>query len=93
MINIVLKNLINIIFEIGLMVNAFLFIPQAIRIFKRKNSKGVSLLTFGGFWCIQIFIFLHAIIQKDWWLGIGSILGLITCGINVFFILKYRKSN
>ena len=87
-----LKYFIEIVFSLGLFINALLFIPQIVRLFKTKNSQGVSLLTFAGFNVIQLFTILHAYLHKDYLLMIGFLLSIITCGVVTFMIILYRKS-
>ena len=45
---------IESLFGMGLFVNAALFIPQAIKLFREKDSKELSLITFLGFNAIQL---------------------------------------
>lgn len=71
--------LIEFFFSLGLFINAALFIPQAIKIYREKTARDFSLLTFGGFNLIQIAMILHGIIHQDWFLTIGMVLSLITC--------------
>lgn len=86
-----IKDLIEVVFSIGLFINAALFIPQAIKLYKTKNSQGVSLVTFGGFFLIQLFTFFHGYLHKDYLLMWGYILTLFTCGSVIFLIFLYRK--
>ncbi len=81
---------VEIIFSLGLFINAVLFIPQIIRLYKTKNSQGISLVTFGGFSIIQFFTVLHAYLHQDILLLLGFLLSLITCGIVTFLIIFYR---
>jgi len=83
--------IIETIFSISLFINAILFVPQIIQLYKIKNSKSFSLTTFVGFNLIQLSILLHAFLHKDYLLAIGTGLSLITCGIIVFMILFYRR--
>lgn len=85
------KSFIEIVFSLGLFINAALFIPQIIRLYKSKNAEGFSLLTFGGFNAIQIFIILHGYLHRDYLLIGGYILSLITCGTVTYMIFLYRK--
>lgn len=85
-------NFIELIFSLLLFINAFLFIPQAIKLYKEKSTNGTSLLTFGGFLLIQFFVVLHGIIQKDKVLALGYSLSMLTCGSVIFLILLYRKN-
>ncbi len=84
------KNIIEVIFSISVFFNAVLFVPQAIKIRKRKNTDGVSLFTFMGFNFVQIFTILHAIIVKDNILFIGYLISLMTCGYVTYLIIKYK---
>lgn len=89
----VLKNIIEFVFGIGLFVNAALFVPQAIRLFKEKSAHDVSMMTFLGFLLIQLTIVLHAYIVKDMLLLSGYLLSMLTCGTVVVLIFLYRKNN
>ncbi|HLD16969.1 MAG TPA: PQ-loop repeat-containing protein, partial [Coxiellaceae bacterium] len=75
-----LSTLIEFLFGIALFVNAALFIPQAWRIYRKKSSEGVSLLTFGGFWLIQLVTVLHGYLHQDHLLFWGFFLSLVTNG-------------
>jgi MtN3 and saliva related transmembrane protein len=87
-----LGNIVEIIFSLSLLLNALLFIPQALRIFKVKSASGLSLLTFAGFNFIQLATVCHAYLTKDWILFFGYLLSLITCGIVTFLIVRYRSN-
>ena len=82
---------IEIMFTFGLFFNAFLFIPQAIKILRTKNIKGISLVTFTGFNAMQFFTILHGFLKKDYLLMIGFSLSFIFCGFVTFLIISYRK--
>lgn len=71
-------------------VNAMLFLPQAIKIYKTKNVQGLSWITFFGFNLIQIFTILHACIHSDYALMFGFMLSFVTCGIVAFLIFFYK---
>lgn len=88
-----LEKFIEAVFSLGLFINAVLFVPQIIRLYKSKHANDVSLLTFGGFWLIQVFIVLHGVINHDKLLIIGYSLSLLSCGIVVLLILMYRIKN
>lgn len=83
-------HLIDLGFITGLIVNAFLFIPQALRLIASKDSKEVSFITFFGFLLIQFTTTLHGFIDKDFLLAYGTILSMITCGFVVTLIVYYR---
>ncbi len=86
----IVKDTINIFFVLSLIVNAGLFIPQALRLIKFKNSEELSVITFFGFWLINISIVLHALITKDLLLFWGTMLSVITSGVVAWLILYYR---
>ena len=88
-----LINTAEFMFTSGLIVNAILFIPQAWRIYRTKRSKEVSLITFGGFWLIQLSIVIHALIKQDWLLFAGYILALISCGSVISLALMYKNKS
>lgn len=87
-----IQYVIETLFSAGLFVNAVLFMPQAIRLFRTKNSHGFSLITFAGFNAIQFFTVLHAYLHKDYILMIGNILSFLTCGVVAVMIVWYRSN-
>lgn len=86
-----LKEFIKIIFGLGLFINAALFIPQAIKLYRAKNSEELSLMTFGGFCFFQTTTILYGIMIKDYLLIVGYGLSLLTCGIVTLMIILYRR--
>jgi MtN3 and saliva related transmembrane protein len=44
-----MKELVAVIFGLGLGCNALLFVPQVVALWRKKSDAGISLLTFGGF--------------------------------------------
>ncbi|MCC2644410.1 MAG: rane protein of unknown function [Burkholderiales bacterium] len=87
-----IKFFIEFVFSIGLFINAILYIPQIIRLYKTKHADDISLLTFAGFNIISIFIFLHAFIRNDTLLMLGYAFTLITNTIVTTLIIWYRYS-
>ncbi len=85
------KTVIEFIFSFALFINALLFIPQAIKIFREKTAQGVSFLTFLGFLLIQLAIVLHGVINHDYLLIIGYLFSMATCGLVVVLILSYKN--
>lgn len=83
---------VDLVFSLGLFFNAALFIPQAVAIFRRKTSNGLSLITFAGFNVMQFFTALHGYLAKDYILMFGFILSFITCGIVTILIVLYRHN-
>ena len=84
--------IIESIFGAGLFINAALFVPQAMKLFRQKDSRELSLTTFLGFNVIQLFTALHGILFKDYLLTAGSILSFFTCGTVTILISYYRKN-
>lgn len=85
------KYLIEMFFSVGMFINAGLFVPQAIQLYRSKNSKNFSLLTFGGFNILQLLAVFHGLLNKDYILAIGFGLSLISCGVVTIMILVYKK--
>ena len=85
------KNLVELPFYIALFFNAALFIPQSIKIIKRKNAEDVSLITFWGFLLIQFATVLHGLIIRDYALVFGYIASMLTTGVVICVAIKYKK--
>jgi MtN3 and saliva related transmembrane protein len=88
-----IKEIVAVIFGLGLLVNAALFVPQINRIIRAKSSEGVSFLTFAGFSVLQITGILHGYFQNDRYLMYGMIASLLTCGTVAILTLIYRKKD
>lgn len=86
-----MKEIIAVIFGLGLMANAGLFVVQAIKILKTKSAKGVSTLTFGGFSLLQVTGILHGYFQKDMYLLAGMAASLLACGTVTVLSVIYRN--
>lgn len=85
------KDLIKIYFTLGMFANVLLFLIQAVRLFKVKDSAGLSFITFIGFNLIQLSTILYGIIERDYLLTFGYILSFLACGMVSILILLYRK--
>lgn len=86
-----MKEIVGVIFGAGLMANAGLFLIQAVKIHRTKSSRGVSVLTFAGFWFLQVTGILHGIYQRDMYLLAGMIASFLACGSVIATALCYRK--
>lgn len=86
-----LENFVEAIFGLGLFINAALFIPQIIKLYRLKNSDEFSLVTFAGFNIIQLFAVWHGYLHNDYVLVLGFALSFITCGCVTALILVYRR--
>jgi MtN3 and saliva related transmembrane protein len=85
-----LKEIVAVAFGIGLLVNASLFVPQALRILRAKSARDVSLLTFGGFNLLQLVGIAHGWLQGDMSLLLGMIASFFACGTVTVSAVVYR---
>jgi MtN3 and saliva related transmembrane protein len=85
-----MKELVAWAFGFGMGLNALLFVPQALSIWRTRKADGVSLLTFGGFNALQALGVLHGALQHDWSLAVGMGVSLCTCGSVTILALIYR---
>ena len=86
-----MKEIVAVIFGLGLIGNALLFVPQAMALWRKKSSEGVSLVTFGGFNILQALGVVHGLYQNDWSLVIGLGASFITCGTVTGLTIFYRS--
>ena len=86
-----MKDVIGFIFGLGLMVNAGLFVVQAIKIVRTKSAKGLSTFTFAGFSVLQVTGVLHGIFQDDMYLLVGMASSLLACGTVTVLSIIYRN--
>ena len=77
-------------FSIAIFANALLFVPQAVKLLKLKESRDLSLVTFFGFLIIQLFTGLHGIVRHDEILAYGMLISMLTCGWVIGLIIYYR---
>ncbi|MCK4608685.1 MAG: hypothetical protein KAT71_04310 [Gammaproteobacteria bacterium] len=87
---IVIREIVDSIFSLGLFINAILFVPQIIALYSAKKSCNFSALTFVGFNVIQLSFILHGLVIHDYLLAAGYLLSLITCGVVTVLIFYYR---
>jgi MtN3 and saliva related transmembrane protein len=81
---------VAVIFGLGLIGNALLFVPQVIAVWRKKGDEGISLITFGGFSVLQAIGIVHGLYQHDPSLILGMAASLVTCGSVTFLTLLYR---
>ncbi|MFQ4144339.1 hypothetical protein [Chlorogloeopsis sp. ULAP02] len=86
-----MKEIVTFFFGLGFVINASLFVPQAMRILKTRSAKNVSLITFSGFNLIQIDGVLYGYYQNDLILMYGNLLSFITCGTVTLLAVYYRN--
>ena len=85
-----MKEFVAVVFGLGLLGNAALFIPQAIAVWRKKSDEGISLVTFGGFSVLQAIGIVHGLYQRDPSLTLGMAASLLTCGTVTLLTVIYR---
>jgi MtN3 and saliva related transmembrane protein len=85
-----MKQIVAIVFGLGLGCNALLFVPQVIALWRKKTDEGISLVTFGGFSVLQGIGIVHGIYQQDLSLILGMAASLLTCGSVTVLTVYYR---
>jgi MtN3 and saliva related transmembrane protein len=85
-----MKQIVSVVFGLGLLCNALLFVPQALAVWRKKSDEGISLITFGGFNILQAIGIVHGYYQQDLSLMLGMAASLISCGTVTFLTLVYR---
>jgi MtN3 and saliva related transmembrane protein len=82
---------VEFMFGMSMFLNAVLFIPQAMKIYKTKNAKDLSPITFVGFNIIQVFTIMHGYIRNDYPLMFGFLLSLVISSTVTVLIFMFRK--
>ena len=85
-----MKQIVAIVFGLGLGCNALLFVPQIIAVWRKKTDEGISLITFGGFSILQVIGIVHGLYQQDLSLTLGMGASLLTCGTVTALTIYYR---
>jgi MtN3 and saliva related transmembrane protein len=85
-----MKEIVAVIFGLGLGCNALLFVPQILAVWRKKTDEGISLVTFGGFSILQAIGIVHGLYQHDLSLILGMAASLLTCGTVTFLTILYR---
>ena len=86
-----MKDIVAWLFGLGMGLNALLFVPQALSIWRTGRTEGVSLVTFGGFNALQDPMEDPQCLQRDWSLTAGMAVSLVTCGSVTLLTLVYRR--
>jgi MtN3 and saliva related transmembrane protein len=91
-----MKEIVAVIFGLGLLCNALLFVPQALAVWRKKSDEGISLVTFGGFSILQFIGIIHGLYQHDLSLILGMAASLVSCGsvtgLTVFYKLRRLRA-
>ncbi len=85
-----MKDIVAVIFGLGLIGNALLFVPQVLAVWRKKTDEGISLITFGGFSLLQAIGIVHGIYQHDMSIVVGMAASLLTCGSVTALTVLYR---
>ena len=85
-----MKEIVAVIFGLGLLCNALLFVPQALAVWRKKSDEGISLVTFGGFSILQFIGIIHGLYQHDLSLILGMAASLLSCGSVTSLTVFYR---
>ena len=87
-----MKEIVAVVFGLGLLCNALLFVPQVLAVWRKKTDEGISLVTFGGFSLLQVIGVIHGLFQHDLSLILGMAASLVSCGsvtgLTVFYRLR-----
>lgn len=87
-----MKEVVAFIFGLGMMLNAALFVPQAVHLWRTRTAEGVSLLSFAGFNSLQAIGALHGYFEHDYALMIGMLASLMTCGSVTILAVRYGRT-
>lgn len=85
-----MKEFVAVVFGLGLVCNALLFVPQVLAIWRKKTDEGISLITFGGFSVLQVIGIIHGLYEHDLSLILGMSASLLTCGSVTCLTIFYR---
>jgi len=85
-----MKEIVAVLFGLGLGGNALLFVPQVLAVWRKKSDEGISLITFGGFSVLQVIGIVHGVYQRDLSLILGMAASLLTCGSVTGLTIFYR---
>jgi MtN3 and saliva related transmembrane protein len=85
-----MKEIVAVLFGLGLIGNALLFVPQIFALWRKKTDEGISLVTFGGFSVLQVVGIVHGFYQRDPSLILGMTASLLTCGTVTALTVFYR---
>ena len=75
-----MKEIVAVMFGLGLLCNALLFVPQVLAVWRKKTDEGISLITFGGFSVLQVIGVVHGMYQRDLSLILGMAASFLSCG-------------
>ncbi|MEE3002867.1 MAG: ATP-binding protein [Pseudomonadota bacterium] len=89
----ILSDVIEFLFVICLFANAFLFLPQAYKIYQAKTAKSVSITTFSCILFVQMIFMLHGFVIDDLLLAYSMALSMLGCLSVVALALSKNQSS
>lgn len=84
-----MREMVAFIFGLGMVLNAALFVPQAVHLWRTKTAQGVSVASFAGFNLLQAVGALHGYFERDYALMVGMLASLVTCGSVTVLAMRY----
>jgi len=84
-----MRDVVAFVFGLAMVLNAALFVPQAVHLWRTKTAQGVSILSFAGFNALQAVGALHGYFEHDYALMIGMLASLLTCGSVTVLAARY----
>ena len=87
-----MREVVAFIFGLGMVLNAALFVPQGVHLWRTKTAQGVSVASFAGFNALQAIGALHGYFQGDYALMVGMVASLVTCGSVTVLAVRYGRS-
>ncbi|HVW70950.1 MAG TPA: PQ-loop domain-containing transporter [Steroidobacteraceae bacterium] len=85
-----MRELVAYVFGFAMLLNAVLFIPQALHLWRTKTAQGVSVASFAGFNALQAVGALHGYFEHDAALAVGMLASLLSCGTVTVLAARYR---
>ena len=85
-----MKEMVAVLFGLGLMGNAALCVPQIFAVWRKTTDEGISLITFGGFCALQVISVVHGFYQHDVAMILGMGASFLTCGTVTALTIFYR---
>jgi MtN3 and saliva related transmembrane protein len=86
-----MRDVVAFVFGLAMVLNAALFVPQAVHLWRTKTAQGVSILSFAGFNALQAVGALHGYFEHDYALMIGMLASLLTCGSVTVLAARYGR--
>ena len=86
------QNIVDLLFGTALVVNAIVFLPQIIKVLRRKTSHVLSILTLGGWIFLQLTLLFYGIVNRNYLLALSCVFSLLTCIVVVILISRKPES-